>query len=61
MSESYPRIGRVLGRDHTTAMSSMQRAEALISRDKVFAAGVEAIRVEIGAELPVEKLLAAKR
>lgn len=60
MSESYPRIGRALGRDHTTAMSSMQRAEALISRDKKFAAGVEAIRVEIGAELPVEKLLAAK-
>lgn len=61
MSESYPRIGRVLGRDHTTAMSSMQRAEALISRDKVFAAGVQAIRVEIGAEPAVEKLLAAKR
>ncbi len=61
MSESYPRIGSVLGRDHTTAMSSMQRAEALISRDKAFAAGVDAIRIEIGAEPPVEKLLAAKR
>lgn len=60
MSESYPRIGRALGRDHTTAMSSMQRAEALISRDKQFAAGVQAIRIEIGAEPPVEKLLAAK-
>jgi len=57
MSESYPRIGRALGRDHTTAMSSMQRAEALISRDKQFAAAVQAIRIEIGAELPVEKLL----
>ncbi len=60
MSESYPRIGRALGRDHTTAMSSMQRAEALISRDKQFAAAVQSIRVEIGAELPVETLLAAK-
>jgi chromosomal replication initiator protein len=60
MSESYPRIGRALGRDHTTAMSSMERAEALISRDKEFAARVQAIRVEIGAEPAVEKLLAAK-
>ncbi len=60
MSESYPRIGRVLGRDHSTAMSSMQRAEALISRDKKFADGVRAIRIEIGVEAPVEKLLAAK-
>lgn len=60
MSESYPRIGRALGRDHTTAMSSMDRAEALISRDRDFAARVAAIRVEIGAEPPVEKLLAAK-
>ncbi len=60
MSESYPRIGRSLGRDHTTAMSSMKRAEALISRDKQFAGAVQAIRIEIGAELPVEKLLAAK-
>jgi chromosomal replication initiator protein len=60
MSESYPRIGRALGRDHTTAMSSMQRAEALISRDKGFAAAVQAIRIEIGAELPFEARLAAK-
>lgn len=60
MGESYPRIGRALGRDHTTAMSSMDRAEALISRDKDFAARVAAIRVEIGAEPPVEKLLAAR-
>ncbi len=50
LSESYPRIGRALGRDHTTAMSSMDRAEALICRDKQFAAAVQQIRVEIGAE-----------
>jgi chromosomal replication initiator protein len=60
LSESYPRIGRALGRDHTTAMSSMDRAEALIIRDKQFAAGVQQIRIEIGADLPVEKLLTAK-
>ncbi len=61
MAESYPRIGRTLGRDHTTAMSSMRRADALVSRDKAFAAAVMAIRVEIGAEIPAEKLLAGKR
>lgn len=60
MYESYPRIGRALGRDHTTAMSSMERAEALISREKKFADAVQAIRIEIGADLPSEKLLAAK-
>jgi chromosomal replication initiator protein len=61
MYESYPRIGRALGRDHTTAMSSMERAEALISRDKDFAARVQSIRVEIGAEPPFEKILGGKR
>lgn len=60
LSESYPRIGRTLGRDHTTAMSSMDRAEALIVRDAAFANAVQRIRIEIGADLPVEKLLAAK-
>ena len=60
LCESYPRIGRTLGRDHTTAMSSMDRAEALIIRDKAFAEGVQRIRLEIGAELSAEKLLAAK-
>jgi chromosomal replication initiator protein len=60
LCESYPRIGRTLGRDHTTAMSSMERAEALIVRDKAFAEGVQRIRIEIGADLPAEKLLAAK-
>lgn len=50
LSESYPRIGRTLGRDHTTAMSSMDRAGALIVRDRQFAAAVQRIRAEIGAE-----------
>ncbi|HBS34458.1 MAG TPA: chromosomal replication initiator protein DnaA, partial [Parvularcula sp.] len=38
LAESYPRIARILGRDHTTAMSSQNRAEALIVRDKGFKA-----------------------
>ncbi|MEZ5920254.1 MAG: DnaA/Hda family protein [Parvularculaceae bacterium] len=58
--ESFPRIGRALGRDHTTAISSMRRAEALMPRDKAFAAGVGAIKVSIGAEFEPEKLLPSK-
>lgn len=57
LAESYPRIARVLGRDHTTAMSSQNRAEALIVRDKAFKAGVDAIKVAIGAEFGAEDLL----
>lgn len=56
LAESYPRIARVLGRDHTTAMSSQNRAEALIVRDKAFKAGVDAIKVAIGAEVDAEAL-----
>lgn len=54
LAESYPRIARVLGRDHTTAMSSFNRAEALIVRDKAFKAAVGAIKVAIGAEIDAE-------
>ncbi|MEZ5915215.1 MAG: DnaA/Hda family protein [Parvularculaceae bacterium] len=57
LAESYPRIARVLGRDHTTAMSSYNRAEALIVRDKAFQAGVAAIKVAIGAEFAAEELI----
>lgn len=57
LAESYPRIARVLGRDHTTAMSSQNRAEALIVRDKAFKAGVDAIKVAIGAEFDAEGLV----
>lgn len=57
LAESYPRIARVLGRDHTTAMSSLNRAEALIERDKAFKAGVAAIKVAIGAEFDAEHLV----
>lgn len=57
LAESYPRIARVLGRDHTTAMSSQNRAEALIVRDKAFKAGVDAIKVAIGAEFGAEELI----
>lgn len=57
LAESYPRIARVLGRDHTTAMSSQNRAEALIVRDKAFKAGVDAIKIAIGAEYAAEDLV----
>lgn len=57
LAESYPRIARVLGRDHTTAMSSQNRAEALIVRDKAFKAGVDAIKVAIGAEFGADELV----
>lgn len=60
LAESYPRIARILGRDHTTAMSSQNRAEALISRDKAFKAGVDAIKLSIGAEIDAESLLKSK-
>lgn len=36
LKESFPRIGKALGRDHTTVMSSHRRAQALLERDKVF-------------------------
>lgn len=54
LAESFPRIGRVLGRDHTTVISSLRRAEALIVRDKLFMAGVAAIKVAIGVEVIAE-------
>lgn len=60
LAESYPRIARALGRDHTTAMSSQNRAEALIVRDKAFKAGVDAIKVAIGAEFDAEDLVKSK-
>jgi len=60
LADSYPRIARVLGRDHTTAMSSFNRAEALIVRDKAFKAGVAAIKVAIGAEFDPEELIKSK-
>lgn len=44
LHESFPRIGKALNRDHTTAMSSYQRAQALLERDKVFQEGVRRIR-----------------
>ena len=43
LRESFPRIGKALGRDHTTVMSSHRRAQALIERDKAFQDGVARI------------------
>ncbi len=44
LHESFPRIGKALKRDHTTAMSSYRRAQALLERDKVFQDAVLQIR-----------------
>ena len=44
LKESFPRIGKALNRDHTTAMSSYRRAQALLERDKAFQDGVRRIR-----------------
>ncbi len=48
LKESFPRIAGVLGRDHTTAMSSFRRAEALLERHKDFQDAVDRIRRAIG-------------
>ncbi|MFQ5564158.1 MAG: DnaA ATPase domain-containing protein [Parvularculaceae bacterium] len=47
LKESFPRIGAALGRDHTTAMSSMNRAEALLERDKAFQQAVVLMREKL--------------
>jgi len=44
LKESLPRIAAALSRDHTTALSSMRRAAALLERDKVFCKQVDQIR-----------------
>ncbi len=48
LNESFPRIAAVLRRDHTTAMSSYRRAQALFERDRTFQARVGAIRSALG-------------
>lgn len=49
LNESFPRIAAVLRRDHTTAMSSYRRAQALHERDRTFQARVSDIRSALGA------------
>ncbi|MBY0421516.1 MAG: hypothetical protein K2Q06_04375, partial [Parvularculaceae bacterium] len=48
LKESYPKIGAALGRDHTTIMSSYERATALITRCARFQAAIAAIKSEFG-------------
>lgn len=48
LHESFPKTGRFLGRDHTTAMSSYDRATALMTRDAQFQACLEDARARIG-------------
>lgn len=43
LRESFPRIARALGRDHTTAMSGYRRGQALSERDKSFRAAIAAV------------------
>lgn len=48
LKESYPKIGAAIGRDHTTIMSSYDRATALLTRCTRFQASVAAIKTELG-------------
>ncbi|MEO1015161.1 MAG: DnaA/Hda family protein [Pseudomonadota bacterium] len=48
LTESFPRLAAVLRRDHTTIMSSYDRAHALHDRDAVFREKVAAIREALG-------------
>ena len=44
LKESLPRISAVINRDHTTALSSSRRAEALLERDKIFSEQIATIK-----------------
>ena len=46
---SYPEIGRVLGRDHTTVMALVQSAERLRAKDQWFAAALAELLERFGA------------
>lgn len=47
LKESLPNISAAINRDHTTALSSVHRAAALLEKDKVFCRQVEQIREKI--------------
>lgn len=49
LRESFPRIAKALGRDHTTAMSGYRRGHALLERDKRFQEAIARIREALGA------------
>ncbi len=49
LRESFPRIAAAIGRDHTTAISSHRRAQALLERNEDFACAVTKIKVAVGA------------
>ncbi|MEO0695984.1 MAG: DnaA/Hda family protein [Pseudomonadota bacterium] len=48
LNESFPQLSRALGRDHTTAMSGYQRAQALYEREQDFRDKIDQIRAQIG-------------
>lgn len=52
LSRSFPQLSRKLKRDHTTAMSSYERATALHERQEAFRERVSEIRVRLGLPEP---------
>lgn len=48
LKESYPRIAKAIGRDHTTIMSGYDRARALLTRCSVFQRAIAAIKAALG-------------
>ncbi|HYQ30393.1 MAG TPA: helix-turn-helix domain-containing protein [Polyangiaceae bacterium] len=52
---SYPELGRVLGRDHTTVMALVKSAERQRARDVWFAATAAELLERFGAEEEVTK------
>ena len=48
LRESFPQLAGMLNRDHTTAMSSYDRAQALYDRDEKFRNNIAAMRAALG-------------
>lgn len=48
LKESYPRIAKAIGRDHTTIMSGYDRARALLTRCPVFQQAIASARASLG-------------
>lgn len=58
---SYPQIGTVMDRDHSTVIHGTRVAEIHIERDPAYAAFVEEIYAQAVKEAPFIKLVAAKK
>ena len=44
---SFPNVGKIFGRDHTTAISSIKKVQKMIVTDPIFAADIENMKKEI--------------